>query len=59
MDYSSLFWATLYGWAWFGMLPPTSTWAGMPLVVVAGLLIAWREHTLAKGRRAATPAEGT
>jgi drug/metabolite transporter (DMT)-like permease len=59
MDYSSLFWATIYGWAWFGMLPPASTWMGAPLVVAAGLIIAWREHHLSRERRAAAPAEGT
>ena len=30
MDYSSLFWATLYGWAFFASLPPASTWLGAP-----------------------------
>lgn len=59
MDYSALFWATLYGSLLFGMMPTASTWAGMPLVVAAGLLIAWREHKLAKDRRAAAAAEGT
>lgn len=59
MDYSSLFWATLYGFIWFGALPPTSTWAGAPLVVGAGLLIAWREHKLSRDRRASAATEGT
>ncbi|MFA9199925.1 MAG: DMT family transporter [Cypionkella sp.] len=53
MDYSSLIWATLLGWAVFGLLPPTATWLGAPLIVGAGLLIAWREHRLAL-RRART-----
>lgn len=44
MDYSSLIWMTLYGWLIFGQIPPSSTWAGAPLVVAAGLLITWREH---------------
>jgi drug/metabolite transporter (DMT)-like permease len=48
MDYSGLFWATLYGWLLFAMLPPPSTWLGAPLIVVAGLVIAWREHKLAR-----------
>lgn len=48
MDYSSLFWATLYGWLVWDMLPTKWTWIGMPLVVGAGLLITWREHTLAR-----------
>jgi drug/metabolite transporter (DMT)-like permease len=60
MDYSALFWATLYGWMLFGMLPPASTWAGAPLVVVAGLVIAWREHRLARAARLGTSRiEGT
>lgn len=46
MDYSGLFWATLYGSLLFGVLPPASTWAGVPLIVAAGLVIAWREHRL-------------
>ena len=46
MDYSSLVWATLFGWLAFGLLPSASTWLGAPLIVGAGLLIAWREHRL-------------
>ncbi len=60
MDYSALFWATLYGWLLFDMLPPSSTWLGAPLIVAAGLVIAWREHRL---KRQSPPkvahAEGT
>jgi len=48
MDYSSLFWATLYGWAFFASLPPASTWLGAPLIIAAGLVIAWREHRLSR-----------
>lgn len=48
MDYSALIWATLFGWAVFDLLPPASTWIGAPLIVGAGLIIAWREHTLGK-----------
>lgn len=60
MDYSGLFWATLYGWLLFGMLPPASTWLGAPLVVIAGLVIAWREHRLTRpNERDVARAEGT
>ena len=60
MDYSGLFWATLYGWLWFDALPPTSTWLGVPLIVGAGLVIAWREHHLARpAGRTAARIEGT
>lgn len=44
MDYSALIWATLYGWLIWDHLPAASTWLGAPLIVAAGLLIAWREH---------------
>ncbi|MGX7894841.1 DMT family transporter [Tsuneonella sp. HG222] len=60
MDYSSLFWATLYGWLLFSTLPPTSTWFGAPLVIGAGLVIAWREHRLRRPTlRDVARAEGT
>ena len=60
MDYSSLFWATLYGWLLFASLPPPSTWLGIPLIVAAGLVIAWREHRLSHpSLRDVARAEGT
>jgi drug/metabolite transporter (DMT)-like permease len=60
MDYSGLFWATLYGWLLFGMLPPATTWLGAPLIVIAGLIIAWREHRLTRpDERDVARAEGT
>jgi drug/metabolite transporter (DMT)-like permease len=60
MDYSGLFWATLYGSLLFGVLPPASTWLGAPLVVIAGLVIAWREHRLSRPTlRDVARAEGT
>ena len=60
MDYSGLFWATLYGWLLFETLPPASTWLGAPLVIAAGLVIAWREHRLARpNERDMARAEGT
>lgn len=48
MDYSSLIWATLYGWMIWDRLPPATTWLGAPMVIGAGGLIAWREHRQAK-----------
>ena len=60
MDYSSLFWATIYGWTLFGTLPPASTWLGAPLIIAAGLVIAWREHRLSRPTlRDVARAEGT
>lgn len=48
MDYSALIWATLYGWLVWTVLPPATTWFGAPLVVAAGIVIAWRERRLRK-----------
>ena len=48
MDYTMLIWATLYGWLLWGHLPPVTTWLGAPLIILAGTVIAWREHRLAR-----------
>jgi drug/metabolite transporter (DMT)-like permease len=54
MDYSSLLWSTLLG-AWlFAELPTPWVWVGAPVIIGSGLVIAWREHRLA--RRAALSA---
>ncbi len=52
MDYSQLIWATLWGWIVFSSLPSPTTWIGAPAVVIAGLIIAWREHKLSVQRAA-------
>ena len=48
MDYSSLIWATLYGWLLFDMLPTPWTWVGAPVIIVSGLYIVWRERRVAR-----------
>ena len=48
MDYSSLIWATLYGWILFDMLPTPWTWIGAPVIIASGLYIVWREHRVAR-----------
>lgn len=48
MDYTSLIWATLYGWAIWGGLPGVALALGAPVIVAAGLIITWREHHLAR-----------
>lgn len=55
MDYSSLIWAALLGLLLFDTLPPATTWLGAPLIVGAGILIAWREHRLALARKTMSP----
>jgi drug/metabolite transporter (DMT)-like permease len=53
MDYSMLFWATLYGWLIWDRLPSAATWIGAPLIIAAGMIIARREHRLHKERLSA------
>lgn len=50
MDYSSLLWATLFGWAFFSEWPSGATWIGAPLIIGSGLFIVWREQRLALAR---------
>ena len=50
LDYTQLIWATFYGWWFWQLLPPAATWLGAPLVVGAGVMVAWREHRLGKER---------
>jgi drug/metabolite transporter (DMT)-like permease len=47
MDYTSLLWASFYGYAVFDRAAPASLWLGAPLIIGAGALIAWRERQLA------------
>lgn len=56
MDYTALLWASFYGVYVFDRAAPASLWLGAPLIIGAGLLIAWREHRLAKARRVASAA---
>lgn len=48
MDYSTLMWATVYGWAIWGYVPPKAMWLGAPIIVAAGLIITSREHFLSR-----------
>lgn len=50
MDYTSLLWATWYGFTVFDQSPPTSLWIGAPLIIGAGVLIAYRERIIARER---------
>ncbi len=48
MDYSSLIWAALIGWAVWDTWPVPATWLGAPLIIGSGLYIALREHRRGK-----------
>ena len=48
--YSGLVWAVLLGWAVWGEVPDAPTWAGIVLLISAGLYILHRESV--RGRAA-------
>ncbi|WP_037504244.1 DMT family transporter [Sphingobium bisphenolivorans] len=48
MDYSTIIWTTLLGWAIWGDWPMSTTWVGAALITASGLYIAWREHVRAR-----------
>ena len=50
MDYSGLIWSILFGYLIFGDVPGVSIFTGAPIIIAAGLIIAWREQHLAKQR---------
>ncbi|RBP91737.1 EamA domain-containing membrane protein RarD [Rhodobacter sp. 140A] len=50
-DYASMLFALGIGYAVFAEIPSASTLAGSALVIVAGVLIIWREHQLGLERR--------
>jgi drug/metabolite transporter (DMT)-like permease len=52
LDYTNLLLAVALGFYFFGEVPHWSMWIGAPLVIVAGLIILWREYR----RYAAVPA---
>ena len=58
MDYTSLLWATLFGWAVFGILPAEATWIGAPVIVASGLYIVWREHVRRREETTQVSAQG-
>ncbi len=54
--YSSIIWATLFGWAIFDRLPDGWTYAGAALIIASGLYIWHRERMLALRARLSVPA---
>jgi drug/metabolite transporter (DMT)-like permease len=50
LDYTALLWATFYGWSVFDRAPSANLWLGAPLIIAAGLLIAYRERQLSIAR---------
>lgn len=58
-DYASMILAVLIGWTVFGEMPTLTVLGGASVVILAGILIIWREHKLGlertRQRRAGTP----
>jgi drug/metabolite transporter (DMT)-like permease len=50
VDYSMLIWTALIGFLLFSEVPDASVWLGAPVIIGAGLIIAWREQYLARQR---------
>lgn len=48
MDYTGLIWSIMFGYLVFDNIPGPSTWLGAPIIIAAGLIIIWREHSLMK-----------
>jgi len=42
-QYSQMVWAVIYGYFWFGNVPDRFVFMGAGLIVLAGLMIVWRE----------------
>ena len=50
-DYLAMLWAVILGWAVFSEVPGAAVLGGAALVILAGMLIIWREHQLGLERR--------
>ena len=48
LEYTSMIMAITLGYLFFGEVPKASVWIGAPLVIAAGSLVLWREHSLKK-----------
>ena len=50
-DYTSMVWALMLGYAFFGEVPTTMIVLGSAIIAAAGLFVIWREHQLALARK--------
>jgi drug/metabolite transporter (DMT)-like permease len=48
VHYTSIIWATFMGWVAFGDLPTFNVLAGASIIILANLVIVWREHIKSK-----------
>ena len=54
-DYTSMVWALILGYAFFGETPTLMIVLGSAIIAAAGLFVIWREHQLALARRTRAP----
>ena len=54
-EYSALLWGILWGWAFFTEWPDAHAWAGIAIILTAGLYVLWRERQIQKGSLRARP----
>jgi drug/metabolite transporter (DMT)-like permease len=54
-QYTTIFWAVLLGWIFFGDIPSAPMLAGAGIIIAAGVYIFWREQRLAKPATFAEP----
>jgi drug/metabolite transporter (DMT)-like permease len=54
-QYTTILWAILLGWIFFGDIPSAPMLAGAGIIIVAGVYIFWREQRLAKPATFAEP----
>ncbi len=45
-EYSYMIWGVVWGWAFFGEWPDPVAWAGISIIVAAGMMVLWREKAL-------------
>lgn len=44
-EYTGLLWSVIYGWAFWQQWPTMPDWAGIAIIIGAGLYILWRERS--------------
>jgi drug/metabolite transporter (DMT)-like permease len=44
-EYTGLLWSVIYGWAFWHQWPTMPDWAGIAIIIGAGLYILWRERS--------------
>lgn len=54
-DYTGLLWAALLGWVFWDEIPTLAAFAGMAIIVITGIYLAWRQGAPSAGRSRTRP----